>query len=253
MKKLIFSRFIVSNLLLLLITGCIPLQTQIPSSPVLPSPTTPATSVPTARTAGSFISIAISPYYDSEGTQIDVGKYSEQLKTEDLQILTELADEMAQEKEVLTPEQMYVLAIRLYNLGDRDNSIYWYYEAQFRARLFQQAIEPAQMVSTSDITFLLTTAYDSFQKLAGEYINGYAGCNLDNWAKYTKMVADDNPTPAQLDQIFPDTVFVTPEQWQRINNEVAAGLTKLTNYILENGESIRQQRKQMNMDEKFCK
>jgi hypothetical protein len=199
------------------------------------------------------MSISVSPFYNSQGTQIQVGDYSERLKTNDLKTLTTTAQEMSQKKEALTPEQMYVLAIRLYDLGDKDNAVYWYYEAQFRARLFQQAIEPAQLMRTSDRTFQLTTAYDSFQKLAGEPINGYAGCDLDNWVKLMQTVKDANTVAPELDKIFPDVVFVKQDRWQTINDEVSAGLGKLIDYISNNGEAVKQQRAQQKMDARFCK
>ncbi len=250
MKKLIF--FIICILLLTSIMGCTPTPTNLPAFPTLPPPTNAPTQDPVLQAQGAFISVTISPYFASEGTQISVGEYSEELRTDNLQELTALAEKMSQQREILTPEQMYVLAIRFYNLGDKDTSIYWYYEAQFRARLFQQAVEPAQMVSTNDTTFLLSSAYDSFQKLVGEYINGYAGCDLDMWVKYTQMVKEDNPNPPELDQIFPDTLFVGRDRWQTINDEVGAGLAKLSNYISENGTLIKQQRAQQNMDAKYC-
>lgn len=250
MKRLFLQVFFACSLIILSISGCTAEQTFLLPSPIPATatalPTTPApTSIP--------MSISVLPFYDSQGAQIQVGGYSERLKTDDLQRLTAMAQEMAQQKEILTPEQMYVLAIRLYDLGDKDHSIYWYYEAQFRARLFQQAIEPAQYISVNDRTFELTTAYDSFQKLAGEYINGYAGCNLDNWVKFAKMVQENNPVPPKLDQIFPNVIFVEQDKWQAINDEVSAGLGKLIDYISKNGGTIKQQRAQQNMDSQFCK
>ncbi|HET9915213.1 MAG TPA: hypothetical protein VFQ13_25205 [Anaerolineales bacterium] len=250
MRKLFFPVFFACLFIIILMSGCTTGQTRLLLSPIPPTATPLPTRTPVPTSTS--MSISVLPFYDSQGTQIQVGEYSEQLKTDDLQLLTAMAQEMAQQKEILTPEQMYVLAIRLYDLGDKDNSIYWYYEAQFRARLFQQAIEPAQYININDRTFELTTAYDSFQKLAGEYINGYAGCNLDNWVKFTKMVKDDNPVPPELHKIFPDVIFVKQEQWQAINDEVSVGLGKLIDYISENGETIKQQRAQQNMDSQFC-
>lgn len=242
MRRSIFPVFLAYLLFMILSSGC---------ASLLASPTPTSAPVPTAIPTKPM-SVSVLPFYDSQEILINVGDFSERLRAGDLQTLTVIAQEMTLQKEVLTPELMYVLAIRLYDLGDKDNSIYWYYEAQFRARLFQQAIEPAQYVSIQDQTFKLTTAYDSFQHLAGEYINGYAGCDLDNWVKFTKMVMDDNQVPPELDQMFPDVLFVDREKWQGINNEVAAGLGKLIDYISKNGDSIKQQRAQQNMDARYC-
>lgn len=250
MKKSIFAIFLSSILGLTSTAGCA-------SAPVTGLPaaelaiTVAPSQTPMPMKASEPMTIAVTPFYDSTGPQVNVGDFSQQLGDSDLKALNTLAREMAKQKETLTPEQMYVLSIRFYDLGDKDEAVYWYYEAQFRARLFQLAIEPVQMVRVGEPTFELSTAYDSFQKLAGEFINGYAGCDMDNWVRIASLVRDDNPNPPELDQLFPDILFVERDQWQVINNEVAAGLSKLIDYISENGESIRQQRAQQNMDQ-YC-
>lgn len=246
MNKSICAALLSSVLFLTSLVGCGP----VPSSQ-LPTAELALTLVPTPTRVITTMPIAVTPFYDSQGTQIDVGDYSQQLGIGHLEGLSALAQEMTEQKEALTPEQMYVLAIRFYDLGDRDQALYWYYEAQFRARLFQQAIEPVQMVRVGEPAFELSTAYDSFQQKAGEFINGYAGCDLENWVQIATIVVNDNPTPPELDQLFPGVLFVERNQWQNINNEVAAGLGNLIDYISANGESIKQQRAQQNMDQ-YC-
>jgi hypothetical protein len=251
MNKPINTFLLSSLLILVLVAGCSPAAaTNLPAAELAvtraPSPT------PRPTTVKAAMPIAVTPFYDSVGPQISVGDYSQRLGITDLAELNILAQEMAKQKHTLTPEEMYVLAIRFYDLGDRDQSVYWYYEAQFRAKLFQQAIEPAQMVRVGDPAFELNTAYQSFQQLAGDFINGYAGCDLDNWVRITTVVMTDNPNPPELDQLFPEVVFVDRNQWQEINNNVVTGLAVLINYISENGESIKMQRAQSDMDAKYC-
>jgi hypothetical protein len=241
---------LLASILFLCIAGCAaPTDTTLPAADL--AVTLAPSQTPMPAKVKESMPIAVMPFYDSQGPQIAVGDYSQRLGNTDLDALNALAQEMADNKAVLTPEEMYVLAIRLYDLGDRDGAVYWYYEAQFRAKLFQQAIEPAQMVRIGEPTFELSTAYDSFQQLAGEYINGYAGCDLDNWVQITTLVISDNPNPPELDQMFPDILFVERTQWQEINNNVATGLAVLANYISENGELIKRQRAQQNMDQ-YC-
>lgn len=249
MNRLIYAVFL-SSILLVSMSGCTAAAaTSLPPANVAVTLAPTHTPIPTKVKVS--MPIAVTPFYDSQGPQINVGDYSPRLGITDLEALTTLAQEMADQKQLLTPEEMYVLAIRLYDLGDRDGAVYWYYEAQFRAKLFQQAIEPNQMVRVGEPTFELTTAYDSFQKLAGNFINGYAGCDLDNWIRIATVVMNDNPSPPELDQIFPNIIFVERTQWQSINKNVATGLAVLIDYIAENGELIKQQRAQQNMDQ-YC-
>jgi hypothetical protein len=181
-----------------------------------------------------------------------VGDYSQQLGTSDLQELTALAQEMARQREILTPEQMFVLAIRLYDLGEKDNSLYWFYEAQFRAKLFRVSLDADHIAGVSETSAGLLASYDAFTKSAGEYINGYAGCDVDNWVKIAKLVKDDNLTPPALDKIFPESVFVERSQWQGINDEVGAGLGVLIDRLSQTKEAIRQQREAKNLDARYC-
>jgi hypothetical protein len=221
--------------------GCIP--SQILATEVTAPPTPSFSPLP----------IAVSPFYNGKNHEINVGSYSEQLNTSDFQELTTVAEEMATQKDALTPEQMFVLAIRLFDLGDNDNAVYWFYEAQFRAKLFQAALDPLQVTRVGDPAFELPAAYSAFTQLSGEYINGYAGCDIDNWIRIATMVKDDNPDPPELDKLFPGVSFVDSGEWQSLNNQVADGLNGLIEYLSNNQESVKQQRESTNMDARFCK
>ena len=218
--------------------------------PLIPTPTPEPASAQQA--SGPLIPIIVPQFYDSEGLQIRVGNYSQQLGTDDLQEMTGLAQEMARHREELTPEQMFVLAIRLYDLGEKDNSVYWFYEAQFRAKLFLKTLDTAQIGSTGELSSELVASYDAFTQSAGEYINGYAGCDVDNWVEIAKVVKDDNPRPPALDELFPDAVFVERSQWQRINDEVGTGLGVLIEQLSQSKEAIREQRSATNLDAQYC-
>jgi hypothetical protein len=240
------------KLILLVVAFVVPLifLNACASLPLISTPTPkPA---PTQKASSPAMPILVPRFYDSAGLQIRVGDYSQQLGTSDLQELTALAQEMAQQREVLTPEQMFVLAIRLYDLGEKDNSLYWFYEAQFRAKLFRVSLDADHMAGVSELSAGLLASYDAFTKSAGEYINGYAGCDVDNWVKIAKLVKDDNLTPPALDKIFPESVFVERSQWQGINDEVGAGLGVLIDRLSQTKEAIRQQREAKNLDARYC-
>jgi hypothetical protein len=106
-------------LLTTVMIGCGPVPTSvIPTlDPARVLPTSTPKPAPTQQARTSPIPVLVSPFYSSEGIQVYVGDYSRQLETADRQELTGLAQEMAQHRDELTPEQMFVLAIRLYDLG----------------------------------------------------------------------------------------------------------------------------------------
>ena len=148
---------------------------------------------------------------------------------------------------------MFVLAIRLFDLGDNDNAVYWFYEAQFRAKLFQVALDPLQIRSIGDPSFELPAAYDAFTQLSGEYINGYAGCDIENWVNIATTVKNNNPKPPDLAKLFPGVAFVESSQWQSLNDQVADGLDKLIDFLSNNKEAVKQQRQAKDLDSRFCK
>ena len=268
MKKSILKIFLAHILAMVALNGCASVPTPTPStftpspapstvthtsiSTSIPLPSATPISIPTETVNVSSIPILVSPFYDSEGIQINVGNYSQELKTNDIDELLLVAQEMAYQKEKLTPEQMFVLSIRLYDLGDKENSVYWFYEAQFRAHLFVNSLDPTRIGGIGDPAFELRAAYIAFMELAGGYINAFAGCDLDKWIDTAKMVKNDNPKPPELDNIFPKVAFVDSDQWQQINNDVAAGLDDLANYISDNKEYIKSERAANNLDAQFC-
>ncbi len=229
-----------------------PIPSKVIPSPIpptsTPEPTSTVESILVETPSSSPIPITITPFYYSEGIQIDVGNYSQELKTNDLHKLTLVAQEMAQQKETLTPEQMFVLSIRLYDLGDKDSSVYWFYEARFRQQLFKKSLDPSHIGGMGAPSFELPAAYNAFSQLAGDYINAYAGCDLDKWINVANTVGKDNPKPPDLEKLFPGVVFIERSQWQQINDEVAAGLDDLAKYISENREDIKNQRAANNLD-----
>lgn len=252
MKK--FVLWVLSfSLTAILVTSCAAAPVTLMPRPSPIPPTSNSALRPTHQASESPIPILVPPFYYSNELQIYVGNYSDRLGTTDLEELTALAQEMAEKKIELMPEQMFVLAIRLYDLGDKDNSVYWFYEAQFRSKLFLKTLDSAHIGSQGDASYDLVRQYGAFTKLAGTFINGYAGCDVDNWVKIATTVQNDNPKPPQLDKLFPEVIFVEHSQWQSINDDVAAGLGVLIDQLSQQKEAIKQQRAEKNQDARFCK
>ena len=70
--------------------------------------------------------------------------------------------------------ELYVAAIRLYDLGYRKEAIYWFYSAQYRGRQFGVLLDQTKMGSIGSPGFELLHAQNAFYQLVGPYINGYA-------------------------------------------------------------------------------
>jgi len=81
------------------------------------------------------IDIYVTPYYQSVGPTIDVGRYSAGLASKDRATFLATIHEMDSSWDELSFAELYVAAIRLYDLGFRKDAIYWYYSAEYRGRL----------------------------------------------------------------------------------------------------------------------
>lgn len=196
------------------------------------------------------IPIYVTPFYNSQGPEVDVGKFSNALKTDDVKELENTIKSMLTEKDTLTPEQMFVASIRLYELGKKDEAVYWFYEAQYLARIFVNATKNAGGLGNKG--FELKHAYGSFLQLAGETINGYAGCDPDKWIATLKKVNKNNQKTPNLDLIFPGVSFVEKETWDGIRKRNSEGMEGLIGSIEQSKPTWKQQRATNNQDEKYC-
>lgn len=68
--------------------------------------------------------IYVEPWYNSEPLTIQVGKFSDVLKSEDVKKLQSTADVIRAEIDNTPIETLYVLAIRFYDLGQKDDAVY---------------------------------------------------------------------------------------------------------------------------------
>lgn len=195
--------------------------------------------------------IYITPYYDSDGLKISVGEHSKRLKDADAKSIMQLSSELKKEQNKLRAEVMNVLAIRLYDLGQKDEAVYWFYTAQYRARVFAAILDKDKIGSIGSEAFELKQAYAAFHQLAGTYINGYAFGDLDKLEKtLKKVIVEGNPLP-KYGEIYPNVKFVAEDGWAERNKEVSKGLSSLVDFIKNNADMIREQRKKNGIDGKY--
>jgi hypothetical protein len=146
-----------------------------------------------------------------------------------------------------------VAAIRLYDLGFRKESIYWFYSAQYRGRLFATLIDRDKMGSMGDPGFELFQAQNAFQQLVGPYINGYAFGDIDQLTPIIERVQREGKMVPDLTQIYPRVAFKPKSEWDAGNKGLNEGLTKLLTTLKNEKVSIKQQRIEHGMEAKFSK
>jgi hypothetical protein len=201
------------------------------------------------------IEISVTPYYESTGPVVKAGEYGEGLSSKDEKVVVTTIRKMKKEWKKLNFPQMYVAAIRLYDLGYRKESVYWFYSAQYRARLFCMLEEPQKVGGMGDAGFELAQAAASFAQLSGPYFNGYAFGDPEWLAGVITQVKTEGqvlPDAKDLKAAYPGVVFQDQAKWDGINKALNAGLDGLLK-ALENKDEIKQQRKQQGVDTAFSK
>jgi len=127
------------------------------------------------------IGVYIEPFYrasaaPSEPRHVAVGKrYDALLASEKREDILAVRDFIKAEPKVVTPMAMMALATRLYEVGERDEAVFWFYAAKDRMLILMEVAPPnsPQIAQAAD-------AVGAFSRLAGPVINGYAFCDLKN-------------------------------------------------------------------------
>lgn len=201
----------------------------------------------------AHIEVYITPFYNSKGPTIEVGPFSSGLAAKNEPEFVAAIAKMKKSWDTLNFAEMYVAAIRLYDLGFRKESIYWFYSAQYRGRLFASLIDRDKMGSMGDPGFELFQAQNAFQQLVGPYINGYAFGDIDQLVPIIERVQREGKTVPDLTKIYPRVTFKSKSEWDAGNKGLNEGLTKLIVTLKNEKASIKQKRIEHGMDSKFGK
>jgi hypothetical protein len=197
--------------------------------------------------------VYVTPYYDSKGPAIKVGRFSLGLgSAKEDDFLTTIA-EMKKDWDRLTFPELYVAAIRLYDLGYRKEAIYWFYSAQYRGRQFSVLLDQTKMGSIGSPGFELLDAQNAFYQLVGTYINGYAFGDTDGLVKIVERVQKEGRHIPDLQAAYPDVTFRSKSEWPSANADLADGMNQLLSMLKEKKDEIRSQRIERGVEEKFSK
>ena len=201
----------------------------------------------------SHIDAYVTPYYDSKGPVISVGGFSSGLaaaKEDDF--LTTIA-QMKRAWDRLTFPELYLGAIRLYDLGYRKEAVYWFYSAQYRSRQFGVLLDQTKMGSIGSLGFELLHAQNAFYQLVGTYVNGYAFGDTDGLVKVVETVQKEGRNIPDLQAAYPGVTFKNRNEWPSANTELADGMNQLISMLKEKKDDIKRQRVERGVEEKFSK
>ena len=136
-------------------------------------------------------------------------------------------DELIADIENKHPISYLLLAANLFNTGDKDQAVQWYYIGQMRFRAYLMANPDLDPSADGAL-------YTSFQSVLGAPINEYAGADPDAW-----VTLIDNAITWHKHH---PNGFTPKEQYPDIYAEIEAGFISFKEQVASSKEAIRKQR-----------
>ncbi|WP_044470432.1 hypothetical protein [Mannheimia massilioguelmaensis] len=193
-----------------------------------------------------------SPFYSAQGGKADYVKVYQKInallltnKKSDYEKASQI---VRQEPAMITPMTMSVLAARAYDMGLRDEAVFWYFVARFRLMILNDVL---------DLPKMNMAEYTDLNSLVGSFILPYAACDLDKQQKIQNEALEwtkSNPYEALLLPQLKSKHSDRKKAIKQAEDEVSEWVTKYQNYFsdLKNLEQFKQKRKASNIDKKFC-
>lgn len=204
------------------------------------------------------IGIYVTPFYEASRTPggapvVGVGKqFNDLLASSKSDDILAARDLIVARPATVTPMATMVLAIRLYDVGLRDDAVFWFYAAKDRYIVMSEVLDTkTQLLAQAD------EAVKSFATLAGIVINGYAFCDFDKQAEaHAKAVAWVEANPYQV--MFMDRAPALPgdraanHQRALANAKERAAKEKAYFADAKNVAEFMAARKRNEADAKYC-
>lgn len=204
------------------------------------------------------IGIYVEPFYRSAQTpggtpQVAVGiKYNALLASNKREDILAARDAVLADPALVTPMTMMALAIRFYDVGLRDEAVFWFYVAKDRYIVMSEVLDTkTQLLAQAD------DAMKSFATLAGPFINGYAFCDIGRQKEQHAKAVDwveQNPYRVMFMERAPALPGDRAANHKRAIANAKERAAKESAYFADakNVESFKAARKQNEADDKFC-
>lgn len=204
------------------------------------------------------IGVYVLPYYQAAQTpegrpNVAVAKKFDALLASSRQEdIIAVRDMIQAAPQLITPMTLMVLAIRLYDVGLRDDAVLWFYAAKDRYITLSDVLN----VKSSGLT-QVEASVRNFAGLAGPFINGYAFCDLAK-QRELRMKAlnwvEQNPYQVLFVEQLPAQPGDRAANLKRSLGDLRASAEKERQYFEDpkNVENFNKARKENQVDVKFC-
>lgn len=153
------------------------------------------------------VDIYVTPLYSAGVTQrerrVSVDRrLNARLRSDDPADIRAVAAEVLADGADVSPLALMVLSARLYDIGDRDEAVFWHYVAKDRFFTLRDVLVGYDRGGMGSDEQELVSAMGAFVQLAGPVINSYAFCDIANQMTQRRRAFDwvaANPYAALMD------------------------------------------------------
>ena len=196
--------------------------------------------------------ITVKPWYYSQGPRVQVDKYSIGLASRDPKVVLRTISDMSRAWSELRAEAMYVAAVRLYDLGLKDDAFYWFQAAKHRSLLVVTTLAPEKKANVlRDPTIELQMSFGEFTQKAGTYINGHAYGDINKAIAITRSFQNAGRKVPDLAKAYPKLNFIEQAAWEKKNQEALGVFNQLIDQLQKNAAQIRAERVQNGIEGKY--
>jgi hypothetical protein len=212
-----------------------------------------------SNAAVQFIPVYVEPYYVAGKTVDEAPRVKVWSEIDGLLASMDRESILAAKRKIeadptrVSPMALMVLAVRLFDMGLRDDAVFWFYVAKERYFVTEKVlnIRSPELASVGD-------AINGFHVLAGPFINGYAFCNPDNQIKQREAATawnERNTYAALALESLPARAGDRSANLQLALTARRESLNKEQEYLAkpETRAELTRARKANGADEKYCK
>jgi len=204
------------------------------------------------------IGVYVQPYYQASTQpggrpRVAVGKqFDALLASNRREDIVAVRDAILAKPDLVTPMTLMVLAIRLYDVGLRDDSVFWFYAAKNRFATLAEVLDLRAPALAQ-----VEQATRDFATVAGPFINGYAFCDLNNQRTQSRKALDwveKNTYQAVFIPNLPARPGDRRANLQGAIRKLRAAVAQEGKYLEDpaNVARLRDERRKNGTDEQFC-
>lgn len=191
------------------------------------------------------------PYYRYKPLKVNIGKYSDELRTSDTAELMALVNTIQNNIDSVSIEALYILSLRLYDLGKKDESFYWFHTAKTRAKIFSDMLDPKWIGTIGSVAFERKQLFISFNQTVGIYINGYGFNDVEKGAATIEKIKNEVKLINSYKDVYKTMLFLPDTSIIAIKEKKEKELEESVVYYRAHKDELKKKRIEAGIQDKY--